>query len=592
MLPIRHARFIASLAIFNTSNTMASRTPNYDSAVKKILDTTQPGERTCALTGEKWFVTDEEIGWYKKFNVPPSIRTPLTRMRILSGFMNGFQWWWQKHPETDKPVLSYVHPSSGLKVLPDQEWLTKDFSSESADYNTAEPFFGQFRKLQEKIPLKAANNVIEPEHSMALGSKGDIDSYFVADGAKNRECFFTLFSAMSERSAEIHNVLQATDSFHINDAFNVFHSQYASDLRGLSHSAFAFVASDCSDCFGVANRKHKRHLFFNEPLTEEDYKKRRSAIDLGRRSVVETWKKKFHTFLSEDVVWPQNMNWNTEGCEGEYLVGARAARFCFACVEKPTNLYYVAFTAKEARDSSFLIGASDALDCYQCAFVEQCSRCCFSYSLLRCQNMEYCFECHGCENCFGCVGLQRKKFHIFNKPYEEGIYDQKVDEIKSAMLDRGEYGEFFPLSFSPVYFLQSVSAMYWLSGDVEAKQLGAALYDPSSADAIGEGRVDSSMARSAAEIPDSIDEIGDEWCGVPIRDDTLGRYFTFLKPEIALYKRLRVAPPDKHFIRRMVEMIREANSAVFDTSTCLKCGKGIIISKNVTFPKRKIYCMP
>lgn len=568
-----------------------SKTSNYDSKIKTILDATQPGERTCVLTGDKWQMTEEEIGWYKKFNVPPSSRAPLTRMRILSGFMNGYQWWWHKHAETGKPVLSYVHPSSGLKVLPDQEWFTKDFSSETIDYDSAQPFFGQFRKLQEKIPLKAANNTVEPEHSMALGSKGDIDSYFVADGGRNRECFFNLFSAMGERSAEIHNVLQAVDSYHVNDAFNVHRSQYASDLRALSNSAFAFIATDCSDCFGAAIRKHKKNLFFNEQLTEEEYTKRRAAIDLGRRSVVEEWKKKFYDFLSKDIVWPQNMNFNAEGCEGEYLVGARDARFCFACVNKPINLYYVAFTAAEVRDSAFTLSASDATDCYQCVFAERSSNCVFSYSVIGCQNMEYCFECKECENCFGCVGLQQKKFHIFNQPYSEDDYWKQVDELKCAMLERGEYGEFFPLNFSPVYFLQSASAMYWLSGGNEAKQLGAAVYDPSSADAIGEGRVDTDKARSSNEIPDSIDEVGDDWCGVPIRDEVLGRYFTFLKPEIALYKQLRIAPPNKHFIRRMSDMIREANSAVFIDSTCDKCGKKMMISVNKTFPERKIYCI-
>jgi hypothetical protein len=567
-----------------------SHTPNYDAAIAKIFADLKLGERVCALTGEKWMMTDEEISWYKKFNVPPSSRTPLTRMRVLGGFMNGYQWWWHKHAETDKPLLSYVHPSSELKVLPDQEWLSKDFSSEGREYATDKSFFEQFREMQVRVPLKAANNVIEPEHSMALGSKGDIDSYFVADGGKNRECFFTIFTAMSERSAEIHNVLQAVDSYHVNDAFNVHHSQYVSDLRGLANSAFAFLAPDCADCFGVAIRKHKKNLWFNEQLSESEYKKRRAEVDLGKRSVAEEWKKKFYDLLSKDIAWPQNMNWNAEDCEGEYLVGTRHARFCFACVKRAVDDYYCAFTDMEVRNSAFLITASDAFDCYQSVFSEKSSNCCFSFSVIRCQNVEYCFECRECENCFGCVGLQRKKFHIFNKEYSEVEYWQRVDELKCAMLARGEYGEFFPLNFSPVYFLQSASVMYWLSTEKEAKELGAAIYDPSSADAIGEGRVDTAQARSSNDIPDSIDELDESWVGVPIKDEVSGRYFTFLKPEIALYKNLRIAPPNKHFIRRIAEMIQEANSAVFEERKCDKCGKTMIVSINKTFPEKKVYC--
>jgi hypothetical protein len=188
--------------------------------------------------------------------------------------------------------------------------------------------------------------------------------------------------------------------------------------------------------------------------------------------------------------------------------------------------------------------------------------------------------------------LQRKKFCIFNKEYSENEYWQRVDELKCAMLERGEYGRFFPLAYSPIYFLQSASAMYWLSSEKEAQALEAAIYDPSSADAIGEGKTDISKARSSADIPDCIDDIDDSWIGTPIRDEVLGRYFTFLRPEIALYKQLRVAPPNKHFIRRIADMIHEVNSAVFEEKVCDKCGQKITVSINRTFPEKKIYCTP
>ncbi|MFA6131630.1 MAG: hypothetical protein WC702_00985 [Patescibacteria group bacterium] len=567
-----------------------SKTPNYDAKIKVILDGLVPGEHTCALTGEKWLMTDEEIGWYKKFNVPPSDISPLSRKRIIGGFMNGFQWWWQKHPATGAAVLSYVHPSSGLKVLPDQEWLTKDFSSEGREYDAKKSFFEQFREMQVQVPLKAANNLIEPEKSMALGSFGDIDSYFVIDG-KTRESMFCLFAANTERSVEIHNVLQAVESYHVNDAFNVFRSQYVSDTRGTMNSVFAFIAPDCVDCFGVAIRKHKKNLFFNQPLTENEYKEKILKIDLGKRSAAEEWKNKYYNFLRKEIVWPVNMNFSDENSIGEYLVKARDCHYCYACVERPINLFHTSFTANEALDSAFVTSASGIANCYSSVFLSQTNNCRFCYSMHKCQNMEYSFECENCENCFGCVGLQHKKFHIFNKPYSEEEYWKRVDELKVTMLERGEYGKFFPLSFSPIYFLQSASAMYWLSTEKEAKQLGAAIYDPSSADAIGETRVDINKARSSNDIPDSIDEIDDSWCGVPIKDEVTGRYFTFLKPEIALYKKLRVAPPNKHFIRRMAEMIQETNSAVFVDRKCDKCGKEMIVSINKTFPEKTVYCI-
>jgi hypothetical protein len=325
-------------------------------------------------------------------------------------------------------------------------------------------------------------------------------------------------------------------------------------------------------------------------LSEREYKEKVSKIDLGKRSVVEEWKKKYYDFLSKEVVWPHNMNFGEENCLGEYLVLARDCRYCYACVDQAKNLFHCSFTANEAVDSAFVTSATVFNNCFQCVFVSRSSNCRFCYSVGNCQNLEYCFECLNCENCFGCVGLQHKKFHIFNKEYPEAEYWKRVDELKCAMVDRGEYGNFYPLSYSPIYFLQSASALYWLSDEEIGKKLGALIYDPSSADAIGAGKVDTSKARSSNEVPDSIDDIDDGWCGIPIRDEAIGRYYTYLKPEIAFYKEHRIAPPNKHFIRRMTDLIHEVNSAVFEDKVCDKCGEKILVSKNLTFPVKKIYC--
>ncbi len=56
-----------------------SKTPNYDAKVKTILDALAPGEKVCEMTGEKWIMTEDEIGWDRRVNVPPSPYSLMTR---------------------------------------------------------------------------------------------------------------------------------------------------------------------------------------------------------------------------------------------------------------------------------------------------------------------------------------------------------------------------------------------------------------------------------------------------------------------------------------------------------------------------------
>lgn len=62
----------------------------------------------------------------------------------------------------------------------------------------------------------------------------------------------------------------------------------------------------------------------------------------------------------------------------------------------------------------------DSIDCVKCYWVK------YSQNSENCNDSAFLFDCKNCESCFGCVGLRNKKFHIFNKPYSEDEYKEKV----------------------------------------------------------------------------------------------------------------------------------------------------------------------
>ena len=164
-----------------------SKTPQFDKRLEQMLADTKPGERTCPLANGKWQLDQEEIDWLKKMQVPATDLAPLTRNRIMAGYMIGYQWWWQRHPANKKPILTYVHPATKIKVLPDKEWFNQDFSSVNRKYESGRPFFDQLHELQLEVPLNASRNSEVPENSIALNSYGDINSYFTVlnDKCKN-----------------------------------------------------------------------------------------------------------------------------------------------------------------------------------------------------------------------------------------------------------------------------------------------------------------------------------------------------------------------------------------------------------------------
>src|SRR3990167_5106180 len=110
-----------------------SHTPHYDIKIKTILDALQPGERRCAALGTKWYMNEQEIAMYRKFNVPPSKYAPLTRMKLMNGHFVIFDIWYNQHADTGEPLVTLAHPASGIRVLPDKEWFNRDFSEQGMD---------------------------------------------------------------------------------------------------------------------------------------------------------------------------------------------------------------------------------------------------------------------------------------------------------------------------------------------------------------------------------------------------------------------------------------------------------------------------
>ncbi len=532
-------------------------------------------------------MTDEEIGWYKKFNVPPSTVAPMNRVKITTLFGTGFGWWWNKHAVTGKPLLSYVHPANGIKVLPDPEFFEQDNTNKAVEYQSATSFFDQIRALQLEVPFTAWRSMTVPVNSIALLSQGDENSFFVT-ACKSKNSFYAYAVDNMENSAE------AFESEHIINSFNVLYSQRIYDCKFVRqsadclNSAFLFDCRNCEFCFGATNKRNRKYVWFNEQLSKEEWEKRRAEVDLGSREVLEEYIAKFQELVGHKAIWPENFNEHVEDCTGEYLAKCRRCKFMYSGYDSQDNYYGAVFLGNN-ENNAYVGGAINSFDNFYCHAPLKSRGCKYVHSTYESQNVEYSMQCYNCENCFGCVGLIRKSFCIFNKQYTPEEYWKRVDELKCAMLDRGEYGEFFPAKFSPSYWAVSVGLLYQIE-EAEAAKLGCLMLDPESAGALGELPAGAVM-RSPEELPDNINQTDvDAWGGQPMMDPVEKRRYALLKPEIALYKELGIAIRAMHPMTRLRSMVFEANSGNFVDAHCAKCQKSLVVATNKTYPDRTIYC--
>jgi len=563
-----------------------SQTPNYDAKVKIILDSLVPGERTCVLTGEKWLMDEKEIGWYKKFNVPPSKYSPTTRIRLVNSNFVLFDVWYNYHAETGKSVISVIHPASGVRVLPDEEWFQKDFTNFGREINWARPFFDQFFELTRAVPLAASYNYVRPENSLAFISLGDIDSYFVI-ACKSKRTFYGTNAFDVEDTAEIAFARNVQNSYNIIRAENIFNCRFLRESYECSNSAFLFDCRDCEFCFGATNKRHAKYLWFNEQLSKEEWEKRRAEIDLSSYIRRFEYENKFIKLINQSV-WPENFNLNIEKGSGEYITDASNILNGYFVCSGSQSLHFVNHAGPTpSRDSCFAAGMVGSSDCYCGLGFGSCSKVKFSLCVNNNDiDLEYCNSCYDCEYCFACVGLRRKKYCIFNKQYSEEEYWRLVDDLKCAMLKRGEYGEFPLMRFSTQYWKNSGTVQLYGASEADCKAMGADFFEANAAGAEG---VDSN--ESTKDIEKVSDRAGlDELSKVVFLDKVAGRRFRYLKQELDLYQKLNIAPPRSHPSRRVQGLYAELNVPIFKNNICGKCKKEIQVAENRNYHKRTIFC--
>ncbi|MFA6131631.1 MAG: hypothetical protein WC702_00990 [Patescibacteria group bacterium] len=565
-----------------------SKTPNFDAKIKVILDGLTPGEQTCVLTGEKWKMPIQEIELYKKFMVPPHNVSPNTVWKQMAYYDCAYQFWWNKHFETGQPVLSFHHPASGIRVLPDVEWHTKDFSNIFETLEIPDPFFKQLRKLELRVPLLATFNRVEPKNSIALMSMGDQDSYFTF-ACRSERSFFSGGAFGIADSSLIWLAFNITDSHHITHSQRLHNCRYVHESLDCLNSNFLFECRNCNNCFGATNRRNAEYLFFNKQLTKEGYEARLAEIDLGKRSVVEKWQKKFNELLLNEGIWPENFNVSTEQSSGDYLSNAVRCTECFSSGDNPVDNWRSAWIYGNNQGNAYGWGLVDNSEVYMCVSSPNSNKSKFCYRSFRLDNCEYCLMSSDCRDCFGCIGLKNKRFCILNKQYEEEEYWKTLDELKCAMLERGEYGHYLPPELSSTYVPEGGATIYCGATDEELKKIGGLFFDPNAEGATGTERL-KNEPRSLKDIPDSIDDLGDDWIGVPIYDEQAKRTFSFLKPELDYYRAKRIAPPAEHFIHRLNTLAASGQICSLEKQQCYECQKEVLVSKCPQYPNRKIYC--
>lgn len=559
---------------------MPSNTPNFDAALDKILNDLTPHTRTCKETGESFDITARDIEMFKLLRVPPPQTTWWARTRQKRMFIAGFEFFRRTLPD-GRDVVSMFDPESFTHIMPNVEWHSDAFDrfSYGKPLDPAKPFFDQWKTLSYAVPRPAiAQDAKSVNSDYAIYDHESKNCYYTLGGLNNEDLLYADMCGWAKNSADAILLMKGEWCYFDAVCTECTRVSFSERCESCVNVLFSLACKNCTDCFGCTNLRNKKFCFLNEQLTEEEYKKRIGAIDLSDARVVEEWKVKT-ALLWKAAYRRSETNRHSENVVGDEINDSRDVEGIV--VQKSERCYHGYGLPGGGKDCMDFLSSVKTERCYNSVRTFNAYENKMTFGTDGCIDVEYSEHLNNCEHCFGCFGLKHQKFCIFNVQYTEEEYWPMVDAIKTAMLARGEYGEFFPHVLSPHAY--NTSHAMTLFPDIEevTKTTGARWYSFDSDK--------KSDALPIEELPYKLADTGDDVLTKRFRCPVSGRAFGIVKPELEFHRMMGFALSRVHPSVRHKELAERILPLRLSPRVCDSCGKALMtrIPPTHTAP---VYC--
>ena len=522
--------------------------------------------KTCPISGQTFSITDEDLQFYEKMGVPTPTLHPTERMRRRLCFRNFSALYHRECQGTGKKVISMYHPDGGYEIYDNQYWWSDhwDAATHGRDFDFSRPFFEQFKELNKAVPKMARVQQGENPNSRYTNCASyNKDSYLLFTANNNESCMY---------GTDIDKCRDCYDTYGIRDSeliyegidcvgcYEITHSQR---LKHCTNCHYCFDCIGCQNCFGCIGLRKAEYYILNKKVDQKEFEALKKSPE-KQKALLQKLRDLFIGFPHKYADF-----YKCEESIGDHMSFCKKAEVCFDCHNLEDCKFCQCFrVAKSCYDISYYGCTQSNELCYECegighgVFNLRFSKLCWG----GCQNLDYCFECFKCEDCFGCSGLQNKKFHIFNKPYEEKEYHGLREKIIEHMKQTQEFGEFFPINLSPFAYNESAAFDYLPLNKAEV-QSAEYLWR--------EEELHSKYEGVPYTIPENIDEVSDDVLNEILQCQETERSYRIMGPELAFYRKMnlplpKLCPKERH--RRRLLMRNPWN---LHHRTCHQCQKEI-----------------
>ncbi|MBI5411727.1 hypothetical protein HZA43_00960 [Candidatus Peregrinibacteria bacterium] len=522
--------------------------------------------KNCAQCSSPFENTDADRQFCKELDVPEPTQCWTCRQQQRLAFRNERNLYHRTCDSTGKRIVSMYSADKPLVVYDREAWWSDYWSGTdyARDFDFNRPFFEQFAELQKVVPRVGIVNVATVNSDYINYAGYSKNSYLIFGSVQAEDCFYGS-PYYSKDCVDVERLTHSELCYKCIDSKNLYNGIYLQDSSGCSGCVFGFDLHGCHDCFGCVGLRQKEYYIFNKSYSAGDYHVLVKQFHLNDRQHFDAAKKRFDELVLKSPRISAIIL-KSEDCVGHHIYESH-------------NCYY-GFYLERCDDCRYVNWLMDSKKCLDYEYGEELQWCAYSVGGYRLNNVKfsmanveshdllYSDQCFSCHDCFGCIGLRHKQYCIFNKPYSKENYFNLKSLIINHMGKTGEWGQFFPIKYSPYAYNETMAheEYYPLTREEVLKR------DWKWRDAEPEKPIENVI------FDPSIHEC-----------QKCRHHFRLIPAEVVFYKKMGITEPVKCPLCRYHKRIKLRNPRRLFTRPCAKCS---VPMQTTYFPDRPeiIYC--
>lgn len=533
--------------------------------------------KQCQNCKKDFTIEPDDFGFYERIGVPAPTWCPECRMVRRLVWRNERNLFRRKDAHTGKDSFSGIPVEAPIQTYETTYWYGDEWDAidYGVDYDFSVPFFKQFQDLMTRVPVMAKSSAGFMINSDYCNEAGRLKNAYL--------CFDADFVEDSAYLVKVTNVKNSFDSHEIIDdelcyecvmVYKSYQTFYSVDCENCVDVWFSKGLRGCTNCFGCVNLRGKSYYFFNEPLSKEEYEKRLADLQLTSHASISYIRNEVQAFWQKFPVkyyhGIRNLN-----CTGDRVSDSKNVLNSFS-VQEGENLRYVVISVLKAANSydstQLFMNIENAYECMTCGDGAYGLKFCFN-SFGNVRDLEYSGYCFGSSNCFGCISLKKKQYCILNKQYSKEEYEELVPKIIQHMKDmpyideKGRvysYGDFFPFSFSPLAYNESLAQDYVPIDKAEAQEKDFLWREPNAKEF--------ETTIQGSDLPDLLENVTDDVTKEVIACESCKRAYRIIPAELQFYRRVGLPLPHKCHNCRFLERFVFINPPKLWHRSCTKEG--------------------